>query len=186
MKARHLCLITVIAGLVAPVESLAGVTVGVNNLSVVHKNSNGVTIAFPDVCKTPAPAGPIPIPYPNIAQSRDTAKGTKPTKISPLESPVNITRQPEQFSGKTDHKDDDAVYSLKTTTEGTLLIRQSAGRDSVTTATYVDAKGKRMPLREHALIRLANDDLCAICAGNDGKVTAVYRLPAASPRRKTP
>lgn len=57
-----------------------GVTVGVNNLSVVHKSSSGVTIAFPDVCKTPSPVGPIPIPYPNIAKSSDTAKGTKKVK----------------------------------------------------------------------------------------------------------
>lgn len=57
------------------------VTVGVNNLSVVHKGSGGVTIAFPDVCKTPSPAGPIPIPYPNIAQSTDTAKGSKTVKM---------------------------------------------------------------------------------------------------------
>jgi len=56
------------------------VTVGVNNLSVVHKGSGGVTIAFPDVCKTPSPAGPIPIPYPNIAQSTDTSKGSKKVK----------------------------------------------------------------------------------------------------------
>ena len=53
------------------------VTVGVNFLSVVHKSSSGITIAFPDVCKTPTPAGPIPIPYPNIALSSDTDKGTK-------------------------------------------------------------------------------------------------------------
>lgn len=59
-----------------------GVTVGVNNLSVVHKDSSGVTIAFPDVCKTPAPpAPPIPIPYPNIAKSSDTAKGSKKVKM---------------------------------------------------------------------------------------------------------
>ena len=57
-----------------------GVTVGVNFLSVVHKSSNGITIAFPDVCKTPSPGGPIPIPYPNIAKSSDTAKGTKKVK----------------------------------------------------------------------------------------------------------
>jgi hypothetical protein len=57
-----------------------GVTVGVNNLSVVHKGSNGVTIAFPDVCKTPTPAGPIPIPYPNVAKSSDTSNGTKKVK----------------------------------------------------------------------------------------------------------
>jgi hypothetical protein len=56
------------------------VTVGVNMLSVVHRSSNGVTIAFPDVCKTPTPAGPVPIPYPNIAQSSDTAQGTKKVK----------------------------------------------------------------------------------------------------------
>jgi len=47
---------------------------------VVHKSSNGVTIAFPDVCKTPTPAGPVPVPYPNIARSSDTAKGTKKVK----------------------------------------------------------------------------------------------------------
>jgi hypothetical protein len=57
------------------------VTVGVNNLSVVHKDSGGVTIAFPDVCKTPTPGGPIPIPYPNIAQSTDTADGSKSVKM---------------------------------------------------------------------------------------------------------
>jgi len=56
------------------------VTVGVNFMSVVHAGSNGVTIAFPDVCKTPSPGGPIPIPYPNIAMSSDTAKGSKKVK----------------------------------------------------------------------------------------------------------
>ncbi len=27
----------------------------------------GMDIGFPDVCNTPTPAGPVPIPYPNIA-----------------------------------------------------------------------------------------------------------------------
>jgi hypothetical protein len=57
-------------------------SVGVNKLAIVNADTNGITIAFPDVCKTPAPpAGPIPIPYPNIAQSSDTAKGTKKVKV---------------------------------------------------------------------------------------------------------
>jgi hypothetical protein len=57
------------------------VTVGVNQLSVVHADSSGITSAFPDVCKTPAPpAPPIPIPYPNIAKSSDTANGTSTVK----------------------------------------------------------------------------------------------------------
>ncbi len=57
------------------------VTVGVNFMSVVHAGSNGVTMAFPDVCKTPAPpAPPIPIPYPNVAKSSDTAQGASTVK----------------------------------------------------------------------------------------------------------
>lgn len=53
-----------------------GVTVGVDSLSVVHKDSSGITTAFPDVCQTPTPAGPVPIPYPNVAKSSDTASGS--------------------------------------------------------------------------------------------------------------
>ncbi|HEX5748012.1 MAG TPA: DUF4150 domain-containing protein [Archangium sp.] len=56
-------------------------TVGVNNMSVVHKETNGTTVAFPDVCKTPSPGGPIPIPYPNIARSADTAQGSKTVSV---------------------------------------------------------------------------------------------------------
>jgi hypothetical protein len=58
------------------------VTVAVNKLSVVHASSNGVTMVFPDVCKTPAPPAPspVPIPYPNVAKSSDTMKGTKKVK----------------------------------------------------------------------------------------------------------
>ena len=56
------------------------VTVGVNMLSVVHKGSNGVSPSFPDVCKTPSPAGPIPIPYPNVAKSSDAADAAATVK----------------------------------------------------------------------------------------------------------
>jgi hypothetical protein len=49
-------------------------TVIVNMITAVHSGSIGQSIAFPDVCKTPAPpAPPIPIPYPNIAMSSDAA-----------------------------------------------------------------------------------------------------------------
>jgi hypothetical protein len=56
-------------------------TVIVNNLTVVHKSSNGMSVAFPDVCKTPTPGGPVPIPYPNIAMSSDTASGSSTVKV---------------------------------------------------------------------------------------------------------
>lgn len=56
-------------------------TVSVNMLTVVHKSSGGTSIIFPDVCKTPSPAGPVPIPYPNIATSADTDQGSKKVKV---------------------------------------------------------------------------------------------------------
>ena len=31
--------------------------------------NNGQNLAFPDACLTPTPAGPVPIPYPNISMS---------------------------------------------------------------------------------------------------------------------
>ncbi|NMO14686.1 DUF4150 domain-containing protein [Pyxidicoccus fallax] len=56
-------------------------SVGVNKRSVVTKDSNGVTVAFPDICKTPGPGSPLPIPYPNIARSSDTASGSKKVTV---------------------------------------------------------------------------------------------------------
>lgn len=49
-------------------------TVNINSRSLVHASSAGMSQAFPDVCKTPAPPAPspVPIPYPNIAMSSDT------------------------------------------------------------------------------------------------------------------
>lgn len=35
---------------------------------------------IPDVCKTPSPGGPVPIPYPNIALETDLVKGTTTVK----------------------------------------------------------------------------------------------------------
>jgi uncharacterized Zn-binding protein involved in type VI secretion len=59
------------------------VTVKVNGAmnSLVHKGSNGVSVAtIPDVCKTPSPGGPVPIPYPNISQAATLSKGTTTVK----------------------------------------------------------------------------------------------------------
>ena len=56
-------------------------TVNVNFRTVVHAASDGVATAFPDVCKTPSPAGPVPIPYPNVAMSADTAQGSQDVKM---------------------------------------------------------------------------------------------------------
>jgi len=56
-----------------------GQTVFANSRGVAHKSSNGMSMVFPDVCKTPTPGGPVPIPYPNIGKSSDTSSG--PTSV---------------------------------------------------------------------------------------------------------
>lgn len=57
-------------------------TVFANGRSILHAG-DGLkhTAAPPDVCKTPSPGGPVPVPYVNIASDGDLAKGTKKTKI---------------------------------------------------------------------------------------------------------
>jgi hypothetical protein len=58
------------------------VSVAVNQpWTVVHKDSDGMITAFPDVCKTPSPGGPVPVPYPNIAKSSDAADTSKDVTV---------------------------------------------------------------------------------------------------------
>lgn len=59
--------------------------VGVNSidalLSLCHKGSTGFAQAqCPDVCKTPSPAGPVPVPYPNFAMSSSLSNGSTTVK----------------------------------------------------------------------------------------------------------
>jgi Domain of unknown function (DUF4150) len=56
-------------------------TVFANCRGIADGSSNGMSIAFPDVCLTPSPAGPIPIPYPNIARSADVTGGPTSVKV---------------------------------------------------------------------------------------------------------
>ena len=53
----------------------------VNKKTVVHAGSGGQSIAGPDMCKTPTPAGPQPLPYPNKAASSDAADTTTTVKV---------------------------------------------------------------------------------------------------------
>jgi hypothetical protein len=44
-------------------------------------NGDGQCFAFPDVCKTPTPGGPVPLPYPNIAMLTQASGGTLSSKV---------------------------------------------------------------------------------------------------------
>lgn len=54
----------------------------VNGRSPVTQKSDGTVTAFPDVCKTPVGNAIVPIPYPNIAKSKDLANGSKSVTIN--------------------------------------------------------------------------------------------------------
>ncbi|MER8461524.1 DUF4150 domain-containing protein [Mesorhizobium sp. M1396] len=49
----------------------------VNSLGLTYKGTIGISIAtIPDVCKTPTPGGPVPLPYPNFANQGTLKDGT--------------------------------------------------------------------------------------------------------------
>jgi hypothetical protein len=53
----------------------------VDGLGLTYKGSMGISTAtIPDVCKTPSPGGPIPVPYPNIARQSSLQGGTTTVK----------------------------------------------------------------------------------------------------------
>lgn len=56
-------------------------TVTANFMGLSHQKSGGISTVFPDVCKTPTPGGPVPVPYPNIGQSSDTTQGSTSVKV---------------------------------------------------------------------------------------------------------
>ncbi len=59
-----------------------GTNVNANGRSILHKGHGQThTCAPPDVCKTPSPGGPVPIPYVNIAMDSDIADGADTVKI---------------------------------------------------------------------------------------------------------
>ena len=41
---------------------------------------SGSVNAFPDICKTPSPGGPVPVPFPNIGMTSGTSGGTTKVK----------------------------------------------------------------------------------------------------------
>jgi hypothetical protein len=51
----------------------------------------GIAFAFPDVCKTPTPGGPVPLPYPNVAQlnqATGVSNTGAPLLVGPSSFPV--------------------------------------------------------------------------------------------------
>ncbi len=59
-----------------------GQAVSANGRSILHKGHGMThTCAPPDVCKTPSPGGPVPIPYVNVAMDSNITDGAQSVKI---------------------------------------------------------------------------------------------------------
>ena len=56
--------------------------------------AQGIAFAFPDVCNTPSPGGPIPIPYPNIAQLADVTGEAKDLQVGGMKVLVQGSKVP--------------------------------------------------------------------------------------------
>ena len=64
-------------------------TVYANGLSIVHQGDGKThTCPIPDVCKTPSPGGPVPIPYVNTAMSIQLSQGS--TTVKAMGFPVAL------------------------------------------------------------------------------------------------
>src|SRR5690625_7310012 len=108
--------------------------VGANGQSIVTKKSGGKVITGPDVCKTPSPGGPVPIPYPNISLSRDLAKGSKSVKINGAPACLkgsyfskSVGDQAGSLGGvvlgKIGNKAEPVKYSIDVKIDGTNVVR---------------------------------------------------------------
>jgi hypothetical protein len=109
-------------------------TINVNDKTVVHQGSSGIATAFPDVCKTPTPAGPVPVPYPNVARSADTSQGSRTVAMDGnpimLKGSVYATSTGDEagsaggvVSGVTKGKAEFLTYSFDVKVEGRNVCR---------------------------------------------------------------
>jgi hypothetical protein len=146
------------------------VTVGANLMSVVHKDSGGASIAFPDVCQTPAAPSPVPIPYPNVAMSSDAADTATSVKADghPLctgDSNFSTSSGDEAgtlggvVSGKNKGKAEFVNYSMDVKAEGKGLAR------ALDLMLHNDRNTPPTPLVQGPVVAVPGTDrpVCQIC-----------------------
>ncbi len=152
MRCGHLKTIVGLMLLLVIGTVLAAPPVSINQTVGVFKDSRGLAVAFPDVCKTPTPGGPVPIPYPNIAMSSDYSRGAKQTKTGEtiLIKPTSV---------RTAQGDEVGAYEVSV-----------LGRD-----------GRPIPLSRSRLFQMRDGSYCAVCM-QGGRITRVLRLRPAATR----
>ena len=150
MKITSLRIIVVVGALGAILglkDAYPGETTFMNLRDIAQKGGGGVGIAFPDVCKTPSPGGPVPVPCPNIIRAADSdfGAGTKTTK------------------------DGKKIYIKPT------KIKTSKGDEPGYEVSVFDKTGRKILLDEPRLFQLTDRTFCAVCVEN-GLLTNIFEL----------
>ncbi len=111
-----------------------GSNVFANGMGIAHQGSGDSSTVGPDVCKTPAPGGPTPVPYTNTARSADLVDGSKtvfingkPAAIKGCSYATSTGDEPGTeggvVSGKTKGKAQFVTYSFDVKIEGKNVCR---------------------------------------------------------------
>ena len=92
-------------------------TTCVNGQTVVHKTSEGELITTPDVCLTPVGSSVVPIPYTNVAESKDTSNGSKSVFVDG--NPVMLK---DSFFSKSTGDEPGIVKGITSGTTGSVAV----------------------------------------------------------------
>lgn len=138
------------------------------------------TCPVPDVCKTPSPGGPVPVPYVNVAQDSNLAKGTKKVlvegKPAALQNSHLSTSSGDEagtaggglISAKTKGKLTWATYSPDVKFEGKSVVRFLD--ICLHNGNAVNTGGNAATGKPSVGLTYGADDRCPICGKADGHV----------------
>lgn len=126
----------------------------------------GMCQGFPDVCLTPTPAGPVPVPYPNIAMSSNCANPAVNVMMeaAPVINAMSIIalsngNEPGSAGGVASHLIDGQteflVGSMTVTVNGTPLQRLTSTTGQNCMAMTMNAPGSCLVPSQFCVLTLS-------------------------------
>lgn len=108
-----------------------------------------MAMAFPDVCKTPTPGGPVPIPYPNIAQFSNATGVTDQGGKEVLVGGKHILLKDSSVSSSNGDEAGSAMGVRSNNISGTCVVSQASasvkyGPDGLGLARLLDQTKQNM------------------------------------------
>ena len=93
-----------------------------NDINAVHNYTQDVSAAYPEICETPSPAEPVPIPYPNTASAKDASTGSKTVKMDGKETRIKDSSSYTKSTGDEPPHDSnmETVHTAQLSPTGTI------------------------------------------------------------------